>query len=507
MTPRRSVTVAYVLIAAVVGLSIWGGLHVRRWAWDHTQSIRFQGDIRNGFNWGSRANDVGVVELYDDLVADRHDPRRGYRLDYAPMRLLVMTTWVRWLRGEHPDIQRWENDYDHTWPLLYFNLACQLASLPAMFLLVRLWGRRGGGAPVATAIVAALATLLLWWNPAVICNAHTWPQWDVWCLPFFLWAVYLASVERWLAAGLLIAVGAMFKGQVLLVAPVLVLWPLLRGRFGCAGRVLLGAALGAGVAASPWLLRGWDARLWLTLLLLPGLALVGLAAHRLRWSRGTALTAGLAWLTTALWITAAVHDASFAWYEVGFRGPTDNHRAMFMGPVNNLAALLHHRYGWGLFDPVALPGLAATPSMRTLLVAAYALALVICSAATARFDRRRDPRFLLAVIAPWVFMFALLPQMHERYLLWGAACSAAWIALGVGPLLLHLFLSALAWAMMAQSMLNHDRAWSPGLLSFLNGMHPDIAWALLAVATVLLVMMFARSGRHAGPESAKVRMA
>jgi hypothetical protein len=495
----------HAIILAVLGGSIWAGLHLRRWAWDQTETIRFTGDIRNGFNWGRRALDVGFLDLYDKVVADSGDTTR-YRLDYTPLRLGVMTAWTAWLGREFPDITRWENSYAHTWPLLYFNIACQLASLPAMFLLVRLWAGRSTAthpSSLKPSILAAAATLLLWFNPAVIWEAHCWPQWDIWCVPFFLWAVYLASVDRWLTAGALIALGAMLKGQVLLVAPVLVLWPMCQGRFGAAARLLVGAALGAALAVSPWLVRSSTAAISLALLAVSGAALISLIAQRQRWSRSTRVTLCLTWLTAALWLTAAAHDASFAWYHVGFRGPQENHRSLIMGPVSNLAGILAVNHRWKLYDPVALPWTDWTPALRTVLIVAYAVPLVLCGMAAARLDRRRDPRFLLAVIGPWVFMFALMPQMHERYLLWAAAATAAWAALGIAPLLLHLFITAVAWAMMAHVMLNFDRDWSPAWLEFLRGTHPGVAWGLLVAAAALLVMMHPRtySGRHAGKQN------
>ena len=39
-------------------------------------------------------------------------------------------------------------------------------------------------------------------------------------------------------------------------------------------------------------------------------------------------------------------------------------------------------------------------------------------------DSVRNSAFLVAISAPWIVMFTVLPQMHERYLVWGAALSA-----------------------------------------------------------------------------------
>ena len=47
--------------------------------------------------------------------------------------------------------------------------------------------------------------MLLWLNFAVLIDAHAWPQWDVWLLPFFLGAMWAASTRRWMLAGFVFA--------------------------------------------------------------------------------------------------------------------------------------------------------------------------------------------------------------------------------------------------------------------------------------------------------------
>ena len=53
----------------------------------------------------------------------------------------------------------------------------------------------------------------------MIWNAHAWPQWDVWLIPFFLLGLLAMSKERWVLAGFVLMIGAAFKGQVLMIAP------------------------------------------------------------------------------------------------------------------------------------------------------------------------------------------------------------------------------------------------------------------------------------------------
>ena len=99
-----------------------------------------------------------------------------------------------------------------------------------------------------------VAALLLWFDPAVLAVSHVWPQWDVWPVPFFLVSAFLASVEWWMTAGIVLAFGVMFKGQLLLPGPVLLFWPLFGGRIGPCLRALSGFIFGAAVALSPFLI-------------------------------------------------------------------------------------------------------------------------------------------------------------------------------------------------------------------------------------------------------------
>ena len=65
------------------------------------------------------------------------------------------------------------------------------------------------------------------------------------------------------------------------------------------------------------------------------------------------------------------------------------------------------------------PPIGQALTLGHLFMLAYAVALIACAWAAARHVRRRDPRFLTAVAAPWAMLFALLPNVRTRYLVWG----------------------------------------------------------------------------------------
>ncbi len=586
-------------------------------------------------------------------------------------------------------------------------------------------------------LMGLVAALFFWFNPALIWNAHCWPQWDSWVLPFFLWAVLAGSLDYWFVAGALVAAGAMFKGQILFGAPLLLLWPLFQLRFISIVRWLVGLATSTAVITSPWLLRTagatpgmkfvpghlnqestawvmsvavafglmivllrgrwlWYAKLpvlavvagliswhflevdstpqlrsailfglsWAALvpvLLWPrfqaefkipavigltcfvaygashlglvwlrtvdaGLVIAGafvsaelLASHKFlvkadheapnplfvghrvvqglgiflgifilfvpirpafvpalysilvmlsgglifwgslrvgRWSWQTRLPVG--WLLTSLvlwpfldfaqgmviaavaatfrvgliifyaprralpytaagWIAAALllcvplFDGSRTWFDVGLASPTTYRQAMASGENDNLPDILSEQWRWQTMDTVVTiePGTASNAiaafleavdpryrhrakgpiaiPMKYLLVSMWAAAVLLSSIGASVHDAGRRSQFLIAIAAPWIVMFAVMAQMHQRYLLWGASLSSAAAALNPGYALLHLLISLVAMSQEIQSMLERN----PFLLgelvrNVIRGWHPGIGWAVLLIAIIFV---------------------
>ncbi len=569
---RKTLARLTVLTLAIL-LSLYAfrlGTDLRAWVWTYTAPIRFTGDVTNGWNWGKRVrrealqierahgNKAAVPTLSAMLagwqaVIDLQADSPGDRLDYPPLRLLAVSMWVRAVRADAPDQRRWQDDV--TGPMLEGNaFAAALAALAA-FLLVHHWVRRSGsrGAvevdPLAPRPVFAglAAAALLWFNPAVLIDAHAWPQWDTWIIPAYLWAAYLVSTDRATLAGAAIGVGAMLKGQVLLAAPIFLLWPIFEGRWSTALRVAAGFVLAAGLIVWPFLIRTGLAETAVVTAVLAGLLI--LPARRLRlipkrlavlativlaglvawpylgdFSRiGTALllaggVAAAAWLlpTRRTRLAAALllvgltiflggtrFGGSWSWYTVGFARGTEQYPDMTRG-VGNLPALLAARWGWQIDTPVHFdwgpPGawwsVHSAYDCRSVLRVAYFLTLGLCAWAAARQSRRGDARVLIALAAPWVLLVALVPQMHERYLVWGAAATALFAGVGVGFTLLHLAITAVAASFMLASMTNSNPDWWPELTRLTHGLQPDIGWAVVLAAGVCLAAAFGRSVRY-----------
>src|SRR2546426_6345838 len=210
------------LVASFIAVLFLGGVQLRRWTWDETRHVRFQHDIVNGFYWGSEtlaearrlspdeasANSWtafvrGYFALYDRVKREAYE--NDYRLDYPPLRLLVMAIWAKQVRGEFPGVDDGHPKLVN--PLLKMNLLCELISAVAIFLLVRLWVRRSSSvtrSPFLSAlphrqrasICGLAAASVAWLEPSMILDAHGWPQWDVWILPFYLFAALAALKNR-----------------------------------------------------------------------------------------------------------------------------------------------------------------------------------------------------------------------------------------------------------------------------------------------------------------------
>jgi len=137
----------------------------------------------------------------------------------------------------------------------------------------------------------AVAAMFVWLDPLTLIDSHAWPQWDVWILPVFLGAALLASVNWWMAAGILLGVGSMAKGQLLLAGPLLMLWPLFEGRWGALLRILCGFLIGVELVTWPWIVNSPQELTWIiTAMAAAGLIL---AASMMRGPLGASLRDGV----------------------------------------------------------------------------------------------------------------------------------------------------------------------------------------------------------------------
>lgn len=497
----------HALLAFLVVALFLGGIQLRRWIGESTRHVRYQHDIVNAFYWGSEtmkearrlspdeasANSLtgfcrGYLGLYDRAKDKAYN--KDYGLDYPPLRLLVMAIWAREVRNQFPGVDDGHPKLVN--PLLKINLLCELLSAVAIFLLVRsclgLRSRATQSDSLSSlalqhraSICGLAAASVAWLEPSMILDAHGWPQWDVWIMPFYLFAALAALKNRWFVCGCLLATGAMLKGQLLFVAPFFVLWPLWQKRWNRALGVLAGFISTAAVIASPWLLRTPVA--WIALGAVTGfsslLFLRRELPHRGAWISGIAGCATFA--------IGAFAGGSFAWLRVGFLYGSEHYPYLVISSCYNLPSLLS-KLGWSLKDPfwsVHFGSLDFYLTLQWTLRLLYLGALAVCASGAARQVRDRDPRVLIAITAPWLLMFALLGQMHERYLVWGAVVSAVALGVSLRLSIVHFIISAASTAMIVHVMLIDKKLeatlWAIDLLKHIRGYASVLVLACVAV--------------------------
>jgi hypothetical protein len=451
-----------------------GGVQLRRWIGENTRHVRYQHDIINAFYWGQEtlkearrlspdnasANSWtglfrGYLVLYDRVKekAYKHD----YGLDYPPLRLLTMAIWSKqvrdgfpWVDNEHPKLVN---------PLLKINLVCELVSAAAIFFLVRSCVRRSLHAHSTwppwlsrehrASICGLAAASVAWLEPSLILDAHGWPQWDVWILPFYLFAAIAALKNRWFWCGCLLATGAMLKGQLLFIAPFFVLWPVWQKQWTSALRVLMGLVGTTALIVSPWLLR--TPASWIAIASVAAISLPLLQKYKV--PHASAWLAGI--IGCAVFVMGVFTGGSFAWLQIGFIYGTEHYPYLFISSCYNLPSLLS-KVGWSLKDSFLsahFGSLHLHVTLQWTLRLLYLAGLALCARGLARHLRDRDPRALIAIAAPWLLMFALLGQMHERYLMWGAVVSAVALGVSVRLSIIHFIISIASTAMIVHVML------------------------------------------------------
>jgi hypothetical protein len=247
--------------------------------------------------------------------------------------------------------------------------------------------------------------------------------------------------------------------------------------------VLAGFTATTALVVSPWLLRTQGA--WIAIIILTGLSLLVLVRYKLP-HRG-AWIAGI--LGCATFVIGAFAGGSFAWLQIGFLYGSEHYPYLAISSCYNLPSLLSN-LGWSLKDPfwsVHFGSLDFHLTLQWTLRLLYLVALAACAYGAARQIRDRDSRVLIAISAPWLLMFALLGQMHERYLMWGAVVSAVALGVSVRLSIIHFIISAASTAMIVHVMLI-DKKLDPTLraIDVLDSVRPYASGIVLACVAVYL---------------------
>ncbi len=394
---------------------------------------------------------------------------------------------------------------------------------------------------IGSALVAMLFYLLLPWTP---------------------WRLLLGMIFGFeIFKSMLVAVTDPFSDQwiLILAAPIFIAWMTLTASPASVIRFGIGIALAIGCVASPWLVCSDVSTAWIITVLIalqllvslcfnrsgtkiaiifqgvaiaiaaqlvlwpwirsdgPGhfwtsvLILIGFVAAARFLPRRWAPTWFCGGVAAALFACVPLFNTSMAWYEIGIKFGTRNREILTWMDPTNLGKILEESYHWHWAEQLDLAaylpwlGEPYEIPMRYLMIAAYLISMVLCGFGMAMHQRRRSPQFFFAMAAPWILMFALMPQMDNRYLIWGAVLSAAAAAFSLRGLLMCFALSMITIVDTALDMMSPRFAgdapvavkWYPRLVPFF----PGLSWAVLVLAAIWLYLSVkpARRGAVAGP--------
>jgi hypothetical protein len=263
----------------------------------------------------------------------------------------------------------------------------------------------------------------------------------------------------------------MLKGQILIVAPALIVWGLLSGGVRQVALAILGLLTIGVLVGSIWLLPTNSAWALVTIFVVLFTLIGPLLSRGLRsfWIYYLA-----ALLCVGILVSSWYFGGSWLWLQTSFAGAAENFRTMHIDAIN-FAGTLAERWGWQIDDPVFTVGTHIV-TMNFFLRGLYILLMLLCGVAAAFQNCRRSPRVLIALIAPWILMYALLPQMHERYLMWGASLAAIGVGLNLELAILFLLTVSIACASILVAIYHGYGA------QFIDRLDPDIGWVVLLVA-------------------------
>jgi len=203
-------------------------------------------------------------------------------------------------------------------------------------------------------------------------------------------------------------------------------------------------------------------------------------------------------------------DPSLAWYELGYRFPTWHWQQVAVGKASTFPAILSASWGMESLTYIAWiipphtfgswPSVAYPVTIKELMVSIYAAVLPLAAAGVALQARRNSRLFLVAMVTPWLLMYCIPTQIHERYLLFAAGASAVCIGYRLGPALLGVFLSLVCAANILTELImteqSHTRPKNPWLdasdwhkvLRVIEPIQPYIGWAVLLCAVIFVYM-------------------
>ena len=72
----------WIILFVISACVLYLGVHLRHWAWNHTENMHFQDDATHAYQWGTYAGRIGLLGVYRQIRWDYGDqPPRNMGLD------------------------------------------------------------------------------------------------------------------------------------------------------------------------------------------------------------------------------------------------------------------------------------------------------------------------------------------------------------------------------------------------------------------------------------------
>jgi hypothetical protein len=140
-------------------------------------------------------------------------------------------------------------------------------------------------------------------------------------------------------------------------------------------------------------------------------------------------------------------------------------------------------------------------NMGQTLTAIYFMTAIACAAGAAMQLRKRDPKFLIALAAPWMLAATLISPNSASFMILPAMMAAGFIGVSTGMSLMQFMLMIVGCVMILAQIVTVQLA--PATFGIVRPTAPDLGWMMpLAAAVFLYIALVPTRALDAEDESA-----
>ena len=195
-------------------------------------------------------------------------------------------------------------------------------------------------------------------------------------------------------------------------------------------------------------------------------------------------------LAAAIWLASFHLGGDGSIWRVGYAFATTNYQqaGCRTNTLGNLDGVMEQKFGWKMQDPLSDFHLPISDAhiqwnMGQTLTAIYFFSAIACAAGAAMQIRKRDPKFLIALAAPWMLAATLISPMPSSFMILPAILAAGFIGVSTGMSLLQFMLMIVGCVMILAQFLAVQLA--PATFGMVRPTAPDLGWMMPLAAAVV----------------------